>query len=236
MTCPARLIAFPSGWKLRVLRQSVGDGVPGRLVAHPDVGSRVEGGAVVEGAVDHVDPLAWRENREEQRAAAAAVDVVGVVAAVAQDVHLAARHAHRHARDAAERLEGRPCRPPAVRAVAVLRIGEGVSHFIADGAAVAAARQGSRGGHGGREIGHTALWQRLVLSPGGNVLYFKPDRAGLGFTDLFPARRLTGEHEVLRGAGIVAVAGRAGGRAGDGHVQRGPVFRGRLQTVCAAAQ
>lgn len=133
--------------------------MPRCFVAHPNMGRGVERGAVVERAVGHVNPITGREDREQQRAAMAAMDVMGVVAAVALDVRLAARHAQRLPGDAAERFERRARRAPAVRAVAILGVGEGIGHFEADRAAITAAVQDARSGHGGRKIGSLLVWQ-----------------------------------------------------------------------------
>src|SRR5688572_5072105 len=125
--------------QLLVLRQIVGDGEPGRLRADMDMRGRVQAGSVGEGAVRHMHAGAIAHHRIEQRAAVLAEGVVNVGRAVDRKTLRAFGEGELVALDAAERLEGRSGRAPALRAVAVHGVAELVAYLVLHRAAQAAA-------------------------------------------------------------------------------------------------
>jgi len=84
-----------------------------------------------------VDEGAVADDRIEQRAAPITVRVVVIGVAKDHELVLALAEAQPVARNAGERLEGRPRRPPAVRTMAVRGVGEFVRHRVMDRAAQA---------------------------------------------------------------------------------------------------
>ena len=130
---------------LFILRQVVGDREPRRLGADEDVPARADAGIVQKASQGDVDEGAVADHRIEQRAAPPAVRVIGVFFALDKEIILALGEAEFAALDAGERLEGRPGRPPAIRAVAVHGVAEFVRHRVVDGAAEA---------FSGKHLGH----------------------------------------------------------------------------------
>lgn len=134
--------------KPRILRQAIRDFVPRRLRADEDVFGRANAWGVDEGAHGDMGEGAVADDRVEQRAALAAAGVVVAVriadgeAAVGAGDQLQLVDA-----DAGEGLVRRTGGAPAVRAMAVGGILEGVGDLVADGAAGAAA--GELAGSGG---------------------------------------------------------------------------------------
>jgi hypothetical protein len=68
-----------------MLRQIVEDRLPRRLGAHVDVGTRPDARLVGQRTEGHVDELSLSNDREEERSADAAANIVGEIAAEFQD-------------------------------------------------------------------------------------------------------------------------------------------------------
>src|SRR5262245_27798777 len=126
---------------LLMLGQIVGNGKPRCLGADEDVPAGPDGWAVDQRAHGDMDPGAVAHHRVEQRTARPAVRVVRLVAAVDQELVVALGDSQLFALDAGKRLERRPCRAPAVRAMAVHGVAEGVGHGVLHGAAEALASE-----------------------------------------------------------------------------------------------
>src|SRR6266852_473109 len=128
------------------LRQAVGDGEPRRLGADEDVRGRTDGRIIDKGSHGDVDEGAVADGRIEQRAAPITVRVVVIGVAKDHELVLALAEAQPVARNAGERLERRPRRPPAVRTMAVRGVSEFVRHRVMDRAAQALSRQHTAAG------------------------------------------------------------------------------------------
>src|ERR1700682_1845311 len=122
---------------LFVLRKIVGNCEPPRLGADEDVLGRADGRIVHESPHGDMDKCAIPDDRIEQRAAYLAVRIVAVFVAKDHEVVLALSDTQSVAPDAGEWLEGRPSRPPTIRAVTVRRVNKFVRHRVMDSAAQA---------------------------------------------------------------------------------------------------
>src|SRR6266446_5402409 len=122
---------------LPISRQVVADLVPWRLGADEDMSGGPDRGRIDKRSHRDMDEGAVAHHGIEQRAAAAAVCVMGLVVAVNQQTIPAPGDAELLARNSGERLERRAGGAPAIRAMAIQGVGEFVSHGVADRAAKA---------------------------------------------------------------------------------------------------
>lgn len=126
--------------KFVILRQCIGDFVPWRLRADKQMALRANPGCIDERAQRHMDIGAFAHHGIEQRAAAPTMDIVrGVGVSIDHHVTLTLLKTQACALDTGERLERRTRRAPALRAMAVEGVAEGVLDLIAHRAAKALA-------------------------------------------------------------------------------------------------